>query len=163
MRVLIAEGSVLNSTAQTLVNTVNCVGIMGKGLALAFKKRYPAMYRDYVNRCARKEVQLGHPYVYRPVEDLFAKAPNQWVLLFPTKDHWRSKSKVSDIKAGLDYLSAHYAEWGITELAIPPLGCGLGGLDWSEVKPILVESLEKLDIPVTIYVPARRQTDDGPE
>jgi O-acetyl-ADP-ribose deacetylase (regulator of RNase III) len=161
MNVLIVEGSVLESKAQTLVNTVNCVGIMGKGLALAFKKRYPEMYRDYVNRCARGEVKLGQPYVYRPADDLFAKSPVQWILLFPTKDHWRSKSKITDITAGLDYLSAHYVEWGITDLAIPPLGCGLGGLTWSEVKPILVASLEKLDIRVTICVPSRQPEDDG--
>jgi O-acetyl-ADP-ribose deacetylase (regulator of RNase III) len=161
MNVLIVEGSVLESKAQTLVNTVNCVGIMGKGLALAFRKRYPEMYRDYVNRCARGEVKLGQPYVYRPADDLFAKSPVQWILLFPTKDHWRSKSKITDITAGLDYLSAHYVEWGIIELAVPPLGCGLGGLEWSVVKPALIESLEKLAVPVTIYVPAKKPTIDG--
>src|SRR6266487_775348 len=104
-------GDILASKAQTLVNTVNCVGIMGKGIALAFKRRYPEMFKDYVRRCDRGEVQLGRPYVYR--------ADDHLILNFPTKQHWRAVSRLKDIIAGLEYLEAHSREWGITSLAVP--------------------------------------------
>src|SRR5216684_726913 len=97
-------GDLFRSEAQTLVNTVNCVGIMGKGIALAFKERFPDMYKDYVARCERGEVRLGEPYLYK---QLFGP----WILNFPTKDHWRAVSRLSDIVAGLDYLTSHYKEW----------------------------------------------------
>src|SRR5579862_3261164 len=113
---------ILESGAQTLVNTVNCVGIMGKGIALAFKKRFPQMYADYVERCASGRVKLGEPYIYKDLVD-------KWVINFPTKDHWRSVSRLADIVAGLKYLTAHYKEWGVTSIAVPPLGCGNGQLD----------------------------------
>src|SRR5206468_3390836 len=103
------------SKAQTLVNTVNTVGVMGKGVALEFKKRFPEMYADYSRRCARHEVELGRPY-------LFKQLVGPWILNFPTKDHWRSLSKLTDIIEGLEYLHDHYKQWGITSLAVPPLG-----------------------------------------
>lgn len=143
-RVLV--GNLFNSDAQTLVNTVNCVGVMGKGVALEFKKRFPEMYEDYVARCARHQVRLGKPYLYR---QLFP--PN--ILNFPTKDHWRSVSKLKDIVAGLEYLEAHYQEWGITSLAVPPLGCGQGQLEWRVVGPTLYRYLSRLEIPVEMYAP----------
>lgn len=139
-------GDLFESPAQTLVNTVNCVGVMGKGIALEFKERFPEMYRDYAERCARGEVRLGRPYLYR---SLFP--PH--VLNFPTKDHWRSVSKLSDIIAGLEYLEQHYREWGIESLAVPPLGCGQGGLEWRVVGPTLYRHLSRLDIPVEMYAP----------
>src|SRR4051794_5070539 len=110
------QGNLLNSRAQTLVNTVNCVGIMGKGIALAFKRRYPAMFTDYVKRCDAGVVKLGEPYLYR--------ADDHLIVNFPTKDHWRSVSRLDDIETGLRYLKEHLHEWGITSLAVPPLGCG---------------------------------------
>jgi uncharacterized protein YwgA/O-acetyl-ADP-ribose deacetylase (regulator of RNase III) len=128
-----------------LVNTVNTVGVMGKGVALAFKKRYPDMYRDYVKRCERGEVRLGEPYVYRANDHL--------VVNFPTKEHWRSVSLLSDIVAGLDYLERHYKEWQIRSLAVPPLGCGNGQLEWRVVGPILLRHLQRLAIPVELYAP----------
>ncbi len=109
-------GNIFTSEAQTLVNIVNCVGIMGKGLALEFKKLFPDMYEDYVIRCKAKEVRLGEPYLYR-------RLLPPWILNFPTKDHWRSVSRLSDIVAGLEYLEKHYREWEITSLAVPALGC----------------------------------------
>lgn len=139
-------GDLLKSRAQTLVNTVNCVGVMGKGIALDFKKKFPAMYEDYVRRCDRHEVRLGKPY-------LFKQTHGQWVLNFPTKDHWRSVSKLSDIVAGLEYLQQHYREWGIRSLAVPPLGCGNGQLDWEVVGPTLYRHLSKLGVPVDLYAP----------
>jgi O-acetyl-ADP-ribose deacetylase (regulator of RNase III) len=144
IRVLV--GDLFESNAQTLVNTVNCVGVMGKGVALGFKERFPEMYQDYEVRCKRKEVRLGRPYLYR---QLFP--PN--IVNFPTKDHWRSVSRLSDIVAGLEYLERHYREWGITSLAVPPLGCGQGQLDWHVVGPTLFRHLSNLDIPVEMYAP----------
>lgn len=128
MKILV--GDILQSKAHTLINTVNCVGIMGKGIALEFKKRFPEMFDDYVQRCEHKEVKPGLPYLYKT---LF---PPQ-VINFPTKDHWKSVSRISDIEKGLQYLLAHYKEWGITSLAIPPLGCGNGQLEWRVVGPLI--------------------------
>lgn len=140
-------GDLFKSEAQTLVNTVNCVGVMGKGIALGFKKRFPDMYDDYVARCQRGEVRLGQPYLYR---GLFPP----YILNFPTKDHWRSVSKLEDIVAGLKHLEQHYREWGITSLAVPPLGCGQGQLEWRVVGPTLYRYLHKLDVPVDLYAPS---------
>lgn len=139
-------GNILESEAQTLVNTVNCVGVMGKGIALKFKERFPDMFEDYVERCKRGEVKLGQPYIYKG-----RLIP--WIINFPTKDHWRSVSKIEDIIMGMQYLVEHYREWGITSLAVPPLGCGEGQLEWSIVGPILYKYLKNLDIPVEIYAP----------
>ena len=139
-------GNIFDSKAQTLVNTVNCVGIMGKGLALEFKKHFPDMYKDYAQKCKAGEVKLGRPY-------LFKHTMYQWILLFPTKDDWRSISKLSDIEEGLRWLKKHYKDWGIQSLAVPPLGCGLGALDWRIVGPTLYRHLNKLDIPVELYAP----------
>jgi O-acetyl-ADP-ribose deacetylase (regulator of RNase III)/uncharacterized protein YwgA len=139
-------GDVFESKAQVLVNTVNCVGIMGKGVALEFKKRYPEMYEDYIARCKAGQVRLGRPYLFRGL----LTPP---ILNFPTKGHWRSVSKVADIIEGLRYLIEHYREWGITSIALPPLGCGQGGLEWRQMGPILYQHLAILDIPVELYAP----------
>lgn len=144
--VTVLVGDLFASKAQTLVNTVNCVGVMGKGVALQFKKRYPEMYRDYAARCAHGQVRLGQPYLFRSLVD-------PWILNFPTKDHWRSVSRLSDIIAGLEYLQRHYREWGITSLAVPPLGCGQGQLDWRVVGPTLHAHLSRLDVPVELFAP----------
>jgi uncharacterized protein YwgA/O-acetyl-ADP-ribose deacetylase (regulator of RNase III) len=144
--ITIKVGNLFQSEAQTLVNTVNCVGIMGKGIALEFKKRYPEMFKDYERRCAAHEVKLGRPYLYK---DLVGK----WILNFPTKDHWRSVARLQDIIEGLDYLKDHYQKWGIRSLAVPPLGCGQGQLEWRVVGPTLYRYLSQLDIPVELYAP----------
>jgi O-acetyl-ADP-ribose deacetylase (regulator of RNase III) len=139
-------GDMFESDAQTLVNTVNTEGIMGKGVALEFRKRFPAMYDDYVERCRRGEVRLGEPYLYQGLHD-------QWILNFPTKSTWRSHSRLSDIQAGLKHLNRHYREWGIRSLAVPPLGAGLGGLEWRVVGRVLYRAFRELDIPVYLYAP----------
>ncbi len=139
-------GNIFESEAQTLVNTVNCVGIMGKGLALEFKKRFPDMYEDYVERCKAKQVRLGEPYLY-------LRLLPPWILNFPTKDHWRSVSRLADIVAGLEYIERHYREWEITSLAVPALGCNNGQLEWRVVGPTLYRYLSRLDIPVELYAP----------
>ena len=139
-------GDISKSKAQTLVNTINCVGIMGKGIALKFKEQFPDMFNDYVARCNRKEVRLGKPY-------LFKRLTPPWILNFPTKGHWRSVSRLEDIIRGLKHLLQHYKEWRITSLAVPALGCGQGQLQWKIVGPALYRYLDQLDIPVELYAP----------
>lgn len=139
-------GDLFVSKAQTLVNTVNTVGVMGKGVALEFKKRFPDMFDDYAARCERKQVKLGEPYLYH---DLAGAT----VVNFPTKDHWRSPSRLADIERGLDYFVIHYAEWKITSIAFPPLGCGNGGLEWTEVGPLIYGKLHRLPIGIEVYAP----------
>lgn len=144
MKILV--GDILQSNSQTLINTVNCVGIMGKGIALEFKNRFPEMYEDYVKRCEHKEVKPGVPYLYR---GLF---PPQ-IVNFPTKDHWKSVSKMTDVQHGLQYLLENYKAWGITSLAIPPLGCGNGQLEWRFVGPLIYRCARQMDVPVELYAP----------
>lgn len=139
-------GDMFKSNAQTLVNTVNCVGVMGKGIALEFKNRFPDMFEDYRIRCEAGKVRLGEPYLY-------PRLSPPWILNFPTKDHWRSVSRIEDIIRGLNYLQQHYQEWGITSLAVPPLGCGQGQLEWRVVGPTLYRYLKQLEIPVELYAP----------
>jgi O-acetyl-ADP-ribose deacetylase (regulator of RNase III) len=143
-RVLI--GDLFESRAQTLVNAVNCVGVMGKGIAEQFKRRFPAMFEDYRRRSKRKHVRLGEPYLYRDSSGV-------QIVNFPTKGHWRSPSRLADIERGLDHLAKHAVEWGITSLALPALGCGAGSLQWSEVGPLIYRKLDKLPIDIELYAP----------
>ena len=139
-------GDMFTSKMQTIVNTVNCVGIMGKGIAELFKKKYPEMFADYAERCGRGEVRLGKPYLYT---DLGGTS----IVNFPTKGHWRAATRLADVERGLDYFVEHYKSWGITSVAFPPLGCGNGGLEWSMVGPLMYYKLKGLGIPVEIYAP----------
>lgn len=143
---VIVGGDLFRSETQTLVNAVNCAGVMGKGIALEFMRRYPAMFADYAERCQQRLVRLGEPYPYR------GQTP-PYILNFPTKKHWRSSSKLEDIVAGLAYLEAHYRDWSIASLAVPALGCGAGQLAWETVGPVLTAALERLDIPVELFAP----------
>jgi O-acetyl-ADP-ribose deacetylase (regulator of RNase III)/uncharacterized protein YwgA len=139
-------GDLFESPAAAWVNTVNCVGVMGKGVAQEFKKRFPEMFDDYRARCDKTQVQLGEPYLYRD-------AAGRSIINFPTKGHWRSPSRLSDIEAGLDYFAEHIAEWGLTSVAMPPLGCGNGGLEWAEVGPLIWRKLHALPVDVEVYAP----------
>jgi uncharacterized protein YwgA/O-acetyl-ADP-ribose deacetylase (regulator of RNase III) len=145
-RITVRTGNLLESKAQTLVNTVNTVGVMGKGVALQFREAFPDMFKDYVRRCEAHMVRLGEPYLYK-------RLVPPWILNFPTKDHWRSVTKLADVERGLEYLKRHYRKWEIMSLAVPPLGCGLGGLEWRVVGPVLYRHLSELDIPVELYAP----------
>jgi len=136
---------IFDTDAQTLVNPINCVGVMGKGLALEFAKRYPVMYEDYRLRCARGEVRVGQPYLWR--------SPTRWVVGFPTKRHYRSRSRLDDIRRGLKYMVENVSEWGIESLAVPALGCGEGGLDWEAVEPIIRDELARIGIPTILLAP----------
>lgn len=142
----VVVGDIFESGAQTLVNTVNTVGVMGKGVALAFKENFPDMYEDYRHRCDLGLVKLGRPYLYR-------RTTIPWILNFPTKEHWRSVSRLEDIIHGLEYLKEHYRGWNITSLAVPPLGCGQGQLEWRVVGRTLYRYLKQLDIEVELYAP----------
>jgi O-acetyl-ADP-ribose deacetylase (regulator of RNase III) len=146
------RGDLLGSRMQTLINTVNCVGIMGKGIAFAFKQRYPEMFEDYKKRCQLREVQLGKPYLYKVNEQ-------RWIINFPTKNHWKQKSQLQDIEVGLKYLAERAFAWGITSLAVPPLGCGNGGLNWDHVQPLIEKYLSPLNIPLEVYCPFTKRID----
>jgi O-acetyl-ADP-ribose deacetylase (regulator of RNase III) len=135
--------SILESPAQTLVNTVNCVGVMGKGLAHAFKEREPEMFKAYKRICDRQALEPGKLWLWR--------GNSGWVLNFPTKVHWRNPSKIEWIEQGLEKFVAAYAEQGITEISFPQLGCGNGQLDWNDVGPLMEHYLSKVDIPVYIH------------
>ena len=139
-------GNMFESKAATLVNTINCVGVMGKGIALEFKNRYPVMYKEYVDLCSKGLVKPGKPYYYC---DLNGTS----IINFPTKDHWRSPSKLSYIVNGLDWFREHYQELGITSVAFPPLGCGNGGLDWAVVGPLMYAKLSDLPIDIELFAP----------
>jgi len=139
-------GDIFQSKCLTIVNTINCVGVMGKGIALEFKKRYPDMFMDYKNRCNLGEVKTGTPYV-------FDIGNGKKILNFPTKYHWRSPSRLSYVIEGLDWFVENYAKYGITSIAFPPLGCGNGGLTWETVGPIMYQKLKCLPIEIEIYAP----------
>ena len=139
------QGDIFESKAQTLVATVNCVGIMGKGLAKEFKERFPEMFKEYARACKKGELRQGVLLVYNEL--------NKKILCFPTKDNWKGPSKYEFIEAGLKTLCEHYKEWGITSIAIPPLGSGLGGLDWKKVRELIIGHLQGLPIEVEVYEP----------
>ncbi len=143
---LIKIGNIFESTASTKVNTVNCVGVMGKGIALDFKRQYPDMYKQYVQLCKAGKVHPGEPYYY---QDLLGNS----IINFPTKQHWRSPSKLSYIVKGLKWFRDNYEAIGITSVAFPPLGCGNGGLNWELVGPIMYRYLKDLPIDIEIYAP----------
>jgi len=136
--VIFKHGNILNDDAEALVNPVNCVGVMGKGLAFQFKQAYPDNYKAYEAACKRSEVQPGQLFVYRN-EGL---SKPYYIINFPTKSDWRGKSHIEYIESGLEELVKVVRQKQIMSIAIPPLGCGLGGLDWTEVKN-LIESTRK--------------------
>jgi len=131
------------SPAQTLINTVNTIGIMGKGIAKAFKERYPEMFRLYREYCEKGEFQTGNLMLWR--------GPDRWVLNFPTKTTWRLPSEIEYIESGLRRFVETYEELGVTSASFPPLGCGNGNLDWHEVKPIMERYLKNVQIPIYIH------------
>jgi len=142
--IIYKTGDIFKSSAQVITNTVNCVGVMGKGLALAFKKQLPEMFQDYKAKCEKGEVNPGQPYIW--------ENDRVQILNFPTKRHWKQNSLISDIEAGLEYLAKNYAEMGISSLALPPLGCGHGGLNWPDVKNLINKHLGPIeDLDVYVY------------
>jgi O-acetyl-ADP-ribose deacetylase (regulator of RNase III) len=145
------KGDIFKSPAQVLTNTVNCVGAMGKGVALEFKNRYPKMFFDYKDRCDHNNVKPGIPYLW---ED-----ERSQILNFPTKRHWREDSQLQDIIDGLKYLAENYQNMSIQSLAMPALGCGNGGLNWTDVKPQIDKYLGSIpDLDVYVYEPQKVST-----
>lgn len=143
-------GDILRADAEALVNTVNCVGIMGRGIALQFKNDFPENFKAYEAACAREEVQPGKMFVF---ETRMLTNP-KFIINFPTKRHWRGKSRMEDIDSGLKALVEEIRARGIRSIAIPPLGSGLGGLNWADVRPRIVEALNGLnDLHVIVYEP----------
>jgi len=130
------DWTVFDAPAQTIVNTVNCVGVMGRGLALEVRRRFPDVYIAYVKACRRGAVKVGKLYL--------VKSKGRWILNFPTKVHWRGRSRIDYIEKGLSNFVATYRRIGITSVAFPALGCGSGGLKWETVKPIMDERLKRL-------------------
>ncbi|MBY6003287.1 macro domain-containing protein [Salipiger bermudensis] len=135
--------SLFDANTQTLVNTVNCVGVMGKGIAKAFKQREPSMFKAYKDVCEKKLLEPGKLWLWRGSE--------QWILNFPTKKHWRSPSRFEWIEAGLEKFVETYEDQGVTDIAFPKLGCGNGNLEWRDVKPLMESYLSELPIPVFIH------------
>lgn len=137
------QGDIFKSKAQTLVNPVNCKGAMGKGLAFGFRMHWPDMYNAYKLACKQGIVRPGNPL-------LFEGSPQ--ILSVPTKDDWRNPSTYEIVEAGINAIKENYQKWHITSLAIPALGCGLGGLSWNKVKPLIME-LAVLPIDIEVYEP----------
>lgn len=138
------NGSLFDSPAQTLVNTVNTVGVMGKGIAAEFKARFPSMFTAYQSACQQRLLTVGKLQLYR--------SANKWVLNFPTKQHWKNPSQLAWVEAGLEKFVASYTAQGITSVAFPMLGCGNGQLDWRDVKPVMERHLKDVQIPVYVYL-----------
>lgn len=144
------RGDILHAEAEALVNTVNCVGIMGRGVALQFRKAFPENYEMYRAVCERRELQPGKVLVYQTG---MLTGP-RYIINFPTKRHWKGKSRIEDIESGLDALVLEIRKRGIRSIAIPPLGCGLGGLRWHDVRPLIIEAFSKSpDVCVLLYEP----------
>lgn len=148
----LAQGNLLSAPAEALVNTVNTEGVMGKGIALQFRQAFPEMYRAYEKACANGDVRLGEMHVF----DLGGLAGGpRWIINFPTKGHWRARSRLADIESGLKDLAAKVRQLGIRSIALPPLGCGNGGLAWSEVRPRIEQAFAPLpEVQVLLFAPA---------
>ncbi len=153
------RGDILAEDAEALVNTVNCVGFMGRGIALEFKKAWPENFKAYAAACRRYEVQPGGMFVFETGQ----LTPPRYIINFPTKRHWRGKSWIEDIEAGLEALVVEIRNRGIRSIALPPLGAGLGGLDWAEVRPRIERAMQEVpNVKVVVFephrVPARGRT-----
>ena len=141
-------GDIFKADAEALVNPVNCVGVMRKGLALQFENAYPDNFEAYRSACKRGAVVPGQMFIFKTG----ASTNPRYIINFPTKRHWRNKSRIEDVESGLQALAEDLISWGIRSVAVPPLGCGLGGLEWSEVRPRIESYLAHLtDVDVIIY------------
>lgn len=149
--IIYSKGNLLESNAEALVNTVNCVGVMGKGIALQFKQAYPENFKAYQKVCRAKELVPGRMFIFSTRSLVKPK----FIINFPTKDHWRSKSRMKDIEEGLISLVNEIKRLNIKSIAIPPLGCGNGGLNWDDVRPEIENTLSQLpDLTVFLYGPS---------
>jgi O-acetyl-ADP-ribose deacetylase (regulator of RNase III) len=147
-----SSGNILEADAEALVNTVNCVGVMGRGVALQFKRAYPENFRAYEQACAANDVRPGRMFIFATGRMVNPR----YVINFPTKRHWKAKSRIADIDVGLQALVAEVTRLGIKSIALPPLGCGNGGLDWAEVEPKIKDAFAASpEVTVLLYAPQR--------
>ncbi|WP_456326829.1 type II toxin-antitoxin system antitoxin DNA ADP-ribosyl glycohydrolase DarG [Palaeococcus sp. (in: euryarchaeotes)] len=146
------KGNILEADVEALVNSVNCVGVMGRGIALQFKNAWPENFKAYAAACRRGEVKPGKMFVF---ETGYLTNP-RYIINFPTKRHWRGKSRIQDIEAGLRALAEEIKHRGIRSIALPPLGCGLGGLNWNEVHGLIEQILGGLtDVKIIVFEPGK--------
>jgi len=146
----LVSGNLLEAKTEALVNTVNCVGVMGKGIALQFKQAFPDNFKDYARACDKGKVRIGKMFVYR-TDRMFNP---KYIINFPTKRHWKAKSRIEDIELGLEDLVRVTTDLGIRSIAVPPLGSGLGGLNWEEVKSLLMDAFDNVTgVDVLLYEP----------
>ena len=143
---IFTEGNILDADVEALVNPVNCVGVMGAGLALQFKRKFPANFTHYKLACKYEEVYLGSVLLHYNIRH------PKWIINFPTKYHWKDKSSILSIQLGLNDLVRTIEKHQIQSIAIPKLGCGLGGLDWEVVKPLLIDALDDVKIDCRIFL-----------
>jgi O-acetyl-ADP-ribose deacetylase (regulator of RNase III) len=148
------EGDLIKSNSDALVNTVNCVGVMGKGIALEFRNEFQENYFEYKKACQLHQVKIGEMFVV-PTNNFFCSP--KYIINFPTKDHWRNPSRLEWIKLGLEDLKSTILDYKIQSISMPKLGCTNGGLDWNIVKELIVESLSELEtVDIKIYDRPRR-------
>ncbi len=148
----VVSGNIFTSNCQTIVNTVNCVGVMGAGIALECRLRYPLMHEKYIQLCSGNKINIGLLWIY--------KSADRWILNFPTKKHWKYPSKVEYLHAGLDKFVGTYQEKGIESIAFPLLGADKGGIPQEESLNIMMSYLEKLPIDIVIYRYDQKAKDD---
>ena len=165
--IVLKKGDMFFSKMKTYTISVNTVGIMGKGLASRAKYQFPDVYVLYQDLCKQKKLKMGIPYLYKRSENFISSLMEEefssvtenghrWFLLFPTKNHWREKSPMEGIERGLKWLVENYKELDISSIALPALGCGLGGLDWKDVGPLMCGYLSQTDLQSSIYLPLER-------
>jgi O-acetyl-ADP-ribose deacetylase (regulator of RNase III) len=143
-------GNLLQAYVEALVNTVNCVGVMGKGIALQFKQAFPDNFNEYKRACDARQIKLGEVFVIKMGKGVTPA----YIINFPTKYHWKGKSRLEDIKSGLQSLVTNVRLLGIESIAVPPLGCGNGGLDWTEVKPLIEKAFAELpNVHILLFEP----------
>ncbi len=143
---IFTSGDMFEVSTDIRINTVNCVGIMGKGLALRFKIKYPDMFHVYQQACKSGEVQPGKLHIWR-------NDSKDWIINFPTKRHWRDSSRYTDIEKGLIALKAYLNNKGRIKVLLPAIGCGLGGLDWSRVSEMIKKHLENVEADILVFAP----------
>lgn len=161
MAIKFQVGNMFSASVEAIINTVNCVGVMGKGVALEFKRRWPDNFKEYKKLCDAKLLRPGQLFIFQN-EEIFSESNPKFLINFPTKLHWREKSRLEYVEDGLDALIAAIDEYKIRSIALPPLGCGNGGLDWNDVKPLIQEKLGHLEsIDIQVFEP--RIVGDEPE
>lgn len=158
----LVTGNIFFSNLQTIAVTVNCVGVMGKGIALQAKHLVPDAFEYYQKLCKNNEMQMGIPAIYNQKINYLKTSDDEFklLLLFPTKRHWKMGSELDGIEKGLEWVVKNYEKNGIKSIAFPALGCGNGGLSWGDIGPLMYKYLKKINIPIEIYLPSNKIPDN---